>query len=342
MGRVRLGDVDIDCGEGETLLDAVLRAGVDVPYSCKNGVCLTCMMRVTEGSVPETAQVGLKDTLRTRGYFLPCICKLDSKGADDNLKVDYPVDSAVFGRAVVVGVDELASDIRGVRLEPATPLFYHAGQFLNLRRADGLQRSYSLASVPKLDECLTLHVKRLPRGQMSNWVFDDLQPGAEVDIQGPNGNCFYLPGQAAQPMLLIGNGSGLAPLIGIARDALSDGHDGPIHLYHGSRHAKGLYLIDELRSLAEAHENFHYAPCVSGAGEVAAAADDGGLDIRSGRADAIAFDEHSALEGWRIFLCGYPPMVGAAKKRAYLSGADMVDIYADPFELRDLRHAPRS
>ena len=55
----------------------------------------------------------------------------------------------------------------------------------------------------------------------------------------------------------------------------------------------------------------------------------------------MAFSDLAVLEGWRVFLCGYPPMVHGAKQRAYLAGAALDDILTDPFELRDLRQTPR-
>ena len=328
MVEIRYDGAVYDCAPSETVLEALLRQGAEVPFSCRKGVCLTCMLRAVDGRLPADAQEGLKDTLRLQAYFLSCVYK---PGGD--LEIAPPEDAALFGRATVVAVERCASSICRVFLEPATPLFYHAGQFINLRRSDGLMRSYSLASVPQLDSRLELHVKRLHGGRISSWIFERLEPGERVDFQGPNGNCFYVPRQPGQPLLLIGNGSGLAPLIGIARDALHDGHKGPIRLYHGSRRPGGLYLGDTLREMAARHSNFTYFPCVSGERVPSA--------CRAGRAEETAFADHPDLTGWRIFLCGYPPMVHAARKTAFLSGASLDDIYADAFELQDLRGVPR-
>jgi NAD(P)H-flavin reductase len=134
-------------------------------------------------------------------------------------------------------------------------------------------------------------------------------------------------------MLLIGNGTGLSPLIGIVRDALARGHGGEIHLYHGTRHAAGLYFMDELRALAARHANFVYWPCLSGGDTLKGA--------RGGRAEEVAFADHGGLRDWRVFLCGYPPMVEKAKKLAYLAGAVLDHIHADPFDMRELRQKPR-
>lgn len=317
------------CNEDQTILEVLLENGQDIPHSCKMGVCVTCIMKVVDGEAPPQAQIGLRKSLAEQGHFLPCVCQPTA-----DMRVTNAEQQDLFSPSVVYDIEYLPHDICRVFLEPATPLYYHAGQFMNLRREDGLTRSYSLASVPSLDDCLEFHVKRHDGGQMSNWIMDDLKPGHRVDIQGPVGNGFYQPGGADQNMLLIGNGTGLAPLIGIARDALSSGHKATILLYHGSRTAAGVYLGDHLRALEAVHDNFHYIPCVSGETTV--------TGYRHGRADDIAFSEHTNLQKWRVFLCGNPPMVYGGQERAVSAGAQITDVYADPFELKDLRKMPRS
>jgi len=332
MVNIRFASGDHALAPHETVLECLERAEQDIPFSCRNGVCLTCMMRLRTGSLPAASQAGLREGQKQQGYFLPCVCR-----PDEDLEIEAPTDAELFGRAVVSEITRLTDNICRLRLRPATSLFYHSGQFINLRRGDGLVRSYSLASVPRLEEDLELHVKRLGGGRMSNWIYNDLVVGEALDFQGPNGDCYYIGKEPDRPLLLIGNGSGLAPLFGIARDALTDGHAGPIHLYHGSRLAKGLYYRDELRALAREHGNFHYIPCLSGEMDEAGVA----LGAQKGRAETVAFAAHENLSGWGVFLCGYPAMVHSAKKVAFLAGAALQAILADSFELQDLRRLPR-
>ena len=89
-----------------------------------------------------------------------------------------------------------------------------------------------------------------------------------------------------------------------------------------------------MRDLAARHENFEYIPCISG--------DDAATGFRAGRADAIALADETDLSGWRVFLCGHPAMVNAIRKLAYMAGAALADIMADPFDFQELRTAPRS
>lgn len=317
------------CREGESVLDACLRQGVNLPFSCRSGVCQACLQRAVDGTLPPGSQKGLKPGLVEKNYFLPCVCRPSQR-----LEFAPPVDDDLYFPAQVVAKVALSPDLVRIQLEPSRALDYRAGQFVNLRRADGVCRSYSLASVPGQDACLELHVRRLKNGAMSNWLVDELEVGAEIDLQGPTGDCFHAPQSAAQNLLLIGTGSGLAPLVGIVRTALATGHAGQIHLYHGSSTRAGLYLVDELRALAARHPNFHYTPCVS------REAADG--FVRPGRADTVAFAHHPALAGWRVHLAGHPGMVEAASAHAARAGAQADQILADAFVLKELRSALRT
>lgn len=320
MPTLTVAGLPYDCAADETVLDALSRQGVAVPNSCRKGACQSCMMRAMGGPVPATAQAGLKETLVHEGYFLACQCR-----PDGDLTLASPDAATSFQQATVVFTEPLADTVQRVVLRPETPLRYHPGQFVNLRRPDGPIRSYSLASLPGSVPELEIHVKRLPDGAVSTWICDTLRSGDSVEIGMPTGRCFYLPAREPQDMLLIGTGTGLAPLFGIARDALRAGHHGDIHLYHGSRTREGLYLHHPLRDLHAAHGNFHYHPCVSGR--------DVPADCIAGRADDIALEDFKDLSGWRIYLCGLPEMVHATRKQAYLNGARLADIHADAFEL---------
>ena len=316
------------CREGESVLDACLRQGVNLPFSCRNGVCHACLQRALSGELPAGSQKGLKPGLIEKDYFLPCVCR-----PQHDLEFAPPAGEDLYSTARVVSKEALSQDVVRILLEPSLELKYRPGQFVNLRRADGVARSYSLASVPGEDCYLELHIRRLQNGALSNWLIDALQPDSEIELQGANGDCFYAPQSLEQKLLLVGTGSGLAPLIGIARMALASGHSGQIHLYHGSSTRAGLYLVDELRALAARHANFHHTPCVS------REAADGGF--RAGRADVVAFAEHPELAGWCVHLAGNPGMVESASARAARAGAAAGEIFADAFVLKELRSAPR-
>jgi len=166
-------------------------------------------------------------------------------------------------QARVTSIEYLNADILGIRIRPSQPFAYRAGQFINFCKDEYTVRSYSLASVPELEDELFLNVRKVPNGLMTNWIFGDLKAGDTITISEAEGDCFYVTGNPEQNILLIGTGSGLAPLYGILRDALRKGHTGKIGLYHGCYDTAGFYLVEELRKLAQDHANFSYVPCVS-------------------------------------------------------------------------------
>ena len=304
--------------DDQSVLDCLTARGHAVPNSCRVGVCQSCLMRAVRGTVPEKAQAGLIPTMMARNLFLACQCF-----PTEDLEVALADDVIERIEAKVSAIERLNDEMRAVRLRPSSPFEYRPGQFLRLFKDARTSRNYSLASVPSLDDDLMLHVRRFSGGLVSGWIFEQLEPGDIVTISEAFGDCFYVPGRPDQDILLLGTGCGLAPLYGIARDALNSGHRGRIHLYHGSLDVCGLYLIEQLRQFAATHPNFLYRPCISEGSST-----DG---YWSGTPLDLALKDTPDLTGWRVYLCGNPQMVNAARTESFLAGAASSEIFADPF-----------
>ncbi len=317
MPRVVFQGTSYETG-AQSVLDCLTARGHAVPSACRAGVCQSCLMRVVRGHIPDQAQTGLTPTMTTRGLFLACQCFPTGE-----LEVALADDAIERIEATVSAIERLNDDIRAVYLRPSRPFAYRPGQFLRLFMDSQTSRNYSLASVPTLEDDLELHVRRFSGGLVSGWIFEQLRPGDTVTISEAFGDCFYVPGKPDQNILLLGTGCGLAPLYGIARDALNNGHRGTIHLYHGARESRGLYLAEPLRAMDALHPNFRYQPCVSGE-----AAAEGG---RTGTPLDLALKDNPDLSGWRVYLCGNPQMVNAARVETFLAGAGSSEISADPF-----------
>lgn len=312
---VRYGDRSFPAAAGESVLDALLAGGVEAAHSCKSGSCGTCMLRAVGGGVPAEAQHGLKDSWKARGYFLPCVCR---PAAD--IAIAPPEADARRGASIAV-IEPLSASVARVRLTCGDLADFHAGQYVTILREGKPARNYSIASLSQGE--LEIHVRLIPGGQMSGWFHEAARPGDRVSIQGPSGDCFYVGGDAAQPLLLAGTGSGLAPLYGILLDALRAGHRGPIHLFHGAVRRAGLYLVEELRSLARSNPQLVYTPTVLEGGDAEG--------IRVGAIDQVVLGSLPKLKGWRAFLCGDPGIVQSLRKRIFLAGAASRDIHADAF-----------
>jgi NAD(P)H-flavin reductase len=275
-------------------------------------------MRAVSGQPSAESQKGIKPTLVEQAYFLACSCK-----PQEDMQVVLPNTASFRKHAIVDSIHELSSNVIRLRLKQPEDYDYCAGQFLTLFHPEGFGRSYSLASVPAVDNVLEFHIRHYPEGKLSHWVAEDLRAGDEIEISEAIGECVYLRGAPEQPLLLVATGTGLAPLYGIIKQALHEEHSGEIKLYHGSHSVDGLYLVDELRLLAEKHRQFTYVPCVSG--------EDPGAGYMKGRANDIALEQNRQLKNWRVYLCGVPNMVDAARRQAFMAGASMMAIHSDSF-----------
>jgi NAD(P)H-flavin reductase len=122
--------------------------------------------------------------------------------------------------AVVEGVQDVARDTRRLVLTLAEPLAFRAGQHVELR-VPGTERSrrYSMANAPVDNLRLELQVRREPGGVASDkWVFRRAEPGQEVAVRGPLGDCWW-EDDTDEPVVMLAGGTGLAPMLSMLRHA---------------------------------------------------------------------------------------------------------------------------
>lgn len=306
--------------EDETILEGLLRHNVAAPYSCQSGICQTCMMQITSGSVAPAWQQGLKDTFRQQQYFLPCVAV-----PTHDITVQLPSMGSSTIPATITHKVFLSHNVVALHLKPHEAFSCSPGQYLNLILDDGLTRSYSIANIPETDGYIELHIRKISGGRMSNWAYGRAQPGDLVHLRGPAGECFYI-NEAKEPfdMLLAGTGTGLAPLYGIIRDALAKDHPGNIRLIHGALTAKDLYYVDELKALEAAHSNFHYIPCIREGNPT-----DSKMEVIA--LDMLLMHYLQNPTQTRVYFCGAPDMVSNLKTKAFLGGVASRHIYSDAF-----------
>ena len=319
--EVLFDGASIAVASGQTLLSALTASGNHIPHNCCAGACQSCLMRAVEGTPPAASQEGLKDSLKAQNYFLACICKPESP-----LTVELaPRQNRLMAK--VVGHRLFNASVLQLRLKPDEPFDYYPGQYITLFNEDEIGRSYSLASVPVLDDFIEVQIHLLNNGVVSRWLHQDVGIGSSISFQGPMGDCFYMPGASEQKLLLAGTGTGLSPLVGIARDALQQGHRGEVHLVHGALCGEGLYLHQPLLQLEEAHQNFYYHASLLHPAPV-----DASLKKWTKTAvDALCRQLVPKPQGWKIYLAGNPDLVNGLRRTLFLAGASNRDIYADPF-----------
>ncbi|MFI6095001.1 2Fe-2S iron-sulfur cluster-binding protein [Lentzea sp. NPDC051213] len=131
---------------------------------------------------------------------------------------------------------------------------YRPGQFLTLRLPmpqGPVARCYSLASSPHTDPLLKITVKRVDGGAGSNWICDNVRPGTELDVLEPSG--VFVPGSLDDDLLLLAAGSGVTPIMSIAKSVLDAG-TGTVVLCYANRDESATIFREELETLAAAHQ----------------------------------------------------------------------------------------
>ncbi len=309
---------------GESVLEALLRGGANVAFSCRRGSCHVCALQVTEGEVAPVAQRGLRAELVQAGLFKPCVAT--ECGA---LSICRPDTTQWVSSALVHDKQRLSPTVFRLLLETGLDVTWKPGQFVHLKGPEGDWRTYSIASLRQQDYLLEVHIKHWPEGKVSSWVASTVKPGMAIEFRGPFGACTYESTFDGRPLLLVATGTGIAPLSGIAREALVRGHRGSVYLYHGARNAQELYLHEQLNSLASEQGEFTYAGCVSDP-----ELKDSTLSEHTyaGRALDVALGRHADLTEYEVFLCGNPAAVTAGRAGALARGAQRSRIHADPFE----------
>lgn len=296
----------------QTVLEILLENKVPHPFSCRGGVCQTCLMGCSSGSVSPESQEGLKQTDIAAGYFLPCVC-VPTEDMSVSL-VESPLHKT---KARLIHKRLLNSFVVRLDLEPSHEIPCIPGQYLNLSPKSGLSRCYSIANIPEEDGYIELNIKFHNQGMVSSWAHQEAQVGDEVTITGPLGSCFYHnPEKKKFPILLLGAGTGIAPLRGILLDALRQEHQGSIYLMQGGLNHSHLYYEGEFLNLAASHSFFHYSSSLK---------EDGGdlkEDFLKGLTD---------LSQTRVYICGSPQLVVSLKKMVFLKGVPFNHIFSDAF-----------
>lgn len=323
----------IQVEEGQTILDASLRAGIYLPHACGHGLCATCKISVLDGEVEHGAasNFALMDFERDEGKCLAC-CAIPQSDLVIEADVEQEPDAQNLPvhdfSGVVTRIWNLTTTIKGIgiRLDQEAGIRFQAGQYVNLLAAGEQEaRAFSLANPPSQARFLELNVRLVPGGKVTTWIHESLKEGDAVKLSGPYGR-FFVRKSAALPMLFLAGGSGLSSPRSMILDLLEKGETLPITLFYGARTQCELYYHDDLEHMTMIYPNFVYRAVLS---DEPKASDWQGL--RGYVHDAAKDYFKGDFRGWKAYLCGPPPMIDACITALIQGRLFERDIYTEKF-----------
>lgn len=324
------GGVEIEVQEGETILEAGLRRGLDLPHSCRTGSCMACQAQIIRGEVNyrHGQPLGLSNADKQQGKAL--LCQAEPVGPVElQTHLVMNADVAPLRRLPcrVERLEKMAHDVMAmhVRLPPVGPFEFRAGQYIDLLLEDGDSRSFSMANPPHDADLLELHIRRVPNGRFTDRVFDSLRPKDLLRMMGPLGN-FYVRHDSDRPLLMLAGGTGFAPIQSMLLDLIKRGDTRPVRLYWGVRSRRDLYRDAFAKALAASHGRLEYVPVLS---EPEPGDDWAG---RTGLVHQAVMEDHRDLGDYDVYLSGPPLMVTAARDALALRGLRDDRLYFDAFE----------
>jgi len=324
---------------GEPVLQAALAAGLNLPHSCKSGHCSSCRARLVAGEIhyPHGRPLGITAEEAESGQVLLCQARPRS-----DLVVEARLIASVADVEIktlpcrIARLTPLAADVLQVMLQlPAVErLRFHPGQYLDVLLDGGKRRSFSIACPPHDAELIELHVRRVPGGGFTQRLFDagvaasaasgPLAPGSLLRIEGPMGQFGYRAGTS--PVIMVGGGTGFAPLKSMLRHVLETGIRRDIHFYWGARHAADLYEEQRVLGWTRSYPQLRFTAVLSAATRAEAA------HQRTGWVHEAVLADYPDLGAFEVYAAGPPAMIEATRSAFPRHGLPMQRLYFDSFD----------
>ncbi|MBI1887324.1 MAG: cytochrome b N-terminal domain-containing protein [Nitrosomonadales bacterium] len=339
LGRSRKGKGEyeintVPCGhrliarEGETVLEAGLRQGLNLPYVCRDGACGVCKGRILKGTVDYgTYQEGvLTEAEKAEGKALFCCAKplsdLDIECHEVDKSRQFPIKIMQFR---VQKMEQAAPDVMLLELLPegGERMNFVAGQYVAVQLDDGTKRSYSIANPPHETEHLQLHIRLVGGGKFTGHVFNGMKEGDVLQVEGPYGS-FSLREEDDKPIIFMSGGCGFGAIKGMVEHAFEVGLNRSMTLYWGAKSPVDLYS-DLPGKWQREHDNFKFIPVLS------EPKPEYGWQGRTGLVHEAILQDYERLDGYQVYACGSPGMVEASRAPFMARGLPENQYFSDAF-----------
>ncbi|MCW2963303.1 MAG: ascD [Actinomycetia bacterium] len=320
--------IEFEVDEDETVLNGAFRQGLMLMHGCKEGQCGACKSFLLDGEVDldRYSTFALPDYELDEGWTL--LCRAHAVTDLEVELINYDEEILRSGvelrtaRARVEAIEPLTRDIRRLVLsivEGEMP--FKSGQYVDIGiPGTDDYRSFSMANLPSDDGRLEFMIKLYPGGVFSSLLADGaLQVGDELDVTGPYG--VFTLRDTERPILFIGGGAGMAPILSLLRSMAERGISRPAVYYYGAREEQDLFHLEELNGLQTMLPGFRFVAALS----------DSEWEGETGLITDVVERSEQGLDGVDAYLCGPPPMVDAAQEMLMRLGVDEARIHYDKF-----------
>lgn len=328
--------IEIEVDEDQTILRAAAEQGVQLMHGCKEGQCAACKSFVLEGDLDDIdhdrySTFALPDYEKEEGSTL--LCRAHAYGDLVIELLQYDEEIIRNGLPLTKGIVEVVSnenvthDMRHlvVKLIEPNEIKFFPGQYMDFMvPGTDESRSFSMANTPNRDGIFEFVIKSYPNGLFSEFLDNRVQVGDRLEVEAPFGT-FTLREGRTSPLILVGGGAGMAPVLGLLRSLAERGVERKATFYYGARSARDLCFEKEIAELGEKLPEFRYIPALSDP------VDGEEWDGKVGLITEVVKANEPSLEGMDAYVCGPPPMVDAAIVTLTALGVKEQNIYYDKF-----------
>ncbi|MCY7341866.1 MAG: 2Fe-2S iron-sulfur cluster binding domain-containing protein [Pseudonocardia sp.] len=327
--------IEIEVDEDQNILRAAAEQGVQLMHGCKEGQCAACKSFVLEGEDIELdpySTFALPDYEKDEGSTLLCRAHAYEDLVIELLNYDEEIIRSGLplrkGVAEVVSNQAVTHDLRHLTIKLLEPeeIKFFPGQYMDIFvPGTNESRSFSMANTPDREGgVFEFVIKVYPGGLFSDFLAQRVQVGDRLDVEGPFGT-FTLRESRTSPLIFVGGGAGLAPVLGLLRSMADRGVERKAVFYYGARQQRDLCFEKELRELEERLPDFRFVPALS------EPSGDGDWTGEVGMITDVVARCEPDLKGRDAYVCGPPPMVDAAIPLLTTLGVPEQYIFYDKF-----------
>jgi toluene methyl-monooxygenase electron transfer component len=317
----------------KVILNSALSAGLGFPHNCRVGSCTQCKCKLKSGKVREltdSSYVLSAEDLKA-GMILACQ-SIPETDLEIEVELTSGGDRLVETRGTIVSQKDLTHDIVELRVALDDPMPFKAGQYAEIRLEEfSLSRNYSFAMAPKGQEAneLVFHVRKVPGGKFTEWLFAGNRQETRLSMSGPFGDFYLRPaeGEKPAPIVCVAGGSGMAPILSLLEQAKWAGETRDAVYLFGARTQRDLYADEEIGRIQQGWRgSLNFKQVLSE--EPANSSWNGARGYVTDELDKLQLDWPEV----QAYLCGPPAMIDAAIAKFSKLGVKVENIRYDKFE----------